>query len=126
MEQDVLKGNKIIAEFMGETPSTENNGNPAFFYIEKGNSFSLVQYHSSWDWLMPVWIKVMLWYRAEFGLMTSTFKIDHAGIYIKSTNNSAFKSAYLFTREITEEEIKKAVFETLVAFINWYNKQPKK
>ena len=54
-----MKENKLIAEFMG----LENLGtltNPMFEYGESGGCRSLedLHYHTSWDWLMPVVIKI--------------------------------------------------------------------
>lgn len=50
-KEEIIEGNKLIAEFMGEhtwtnltTLKQEYNGN--------------YQYHSSWDWLMPVVQKI--------------------------------------------------------------------
>tara|TARA_R110002020_G_scaffold121416_2_gene275935 strand:+ start:1923 stop:2177 length:255 start_codon:yes stop_codon:yes gene_type:complete len=54
-----MKENKLIAEFM----DLENLGtltNPMFEYGESGGCRSVedLHYHTSWDWLMPVVIKI--------------------------------------------------------------------
>tara|TARA_R100000951_G_scaffold28632_1_gene24595 strand:- start:29463 stop:29744 length:282 start_codon:yes stop_codon:yes gene_type:complete len=56
-----MKDNKLIAEFMGN-PTIFNTIHDATLYQvkEQGNMTYHVdelQYHSSWDWLMPVLLK---------------------------------------------------------------------
>jgi len=45
-KEEILKGNKLIAEFMGKEEGYNEHG-----------VWQPFQYHSSWDWLMPVWHK---------------------------------------------------------------------
>lgn len=48
-----MDGNKLISEFMGIL--TEVKGNFLYTSIHWGSK--LTQYHTSFDWLMPVWFK---------------------------------------------------------------------
>ena len=47
LNQNKMKDNKLIAEFMSHG-----------FHDGKHRSFDELQYHKSWDWLMPVVQKV--------------------------------------------------------------------
>lgn len=81
MDKQITEGNKAIAEFMGCDPKPfKNEGGPGYRIDLNGvpdkgyMSYSLskygskedvinellswpLYYHTSWDWLMPVWIK---------------------------------------------------------------------
>jgi hypothetical protein len=50
------KKNKLIAEFMGMTPCLTDEGD----FLIKGNPIDAkyLPYATSWDWLMPVVIKI--------------------------------------------------------------------
>lgn len=57
MEEEIIKGNKLIAKYMG---------------VEKDKNISdMMKYHSSWDWLMPV-INKLLNYDHYFSSDTSS------------------------------------------------------
>ena len=57
-----MKDNKLIAEFMGvnliNIDDIRDNKNP---YISSADGYTKedLQYHTSWDWLMPVVQKIM-------------------------------------------------------------------
>lgn len=55
-----MNDNKLIAEFMGMTPHEHDSG-CMIQMTHQGNEavpVSSMQYHSSWDWLMPVVNKI--------------------------------------------------------------------
>ena len=77
IEQDIIDGNRLLAEF--EVPnwklikSSEYNGEIEAKNLYKAVLLSAEQYQSlkydiSWDWLMPVWRQVI----NEIGLFMST------------------------------------------------------
>lgn len=113
------ENNKLIVEFMGASP---NNGgeyditsvtpdrysvNP---FLPKLCFISEMQFHVSWDWLMPV-----------------VEKIESVGgdvaIYFKTT---CIRHTYL-ANELSHESKSKieAAYKAVVEFIKWYNSQPK-
>lgn len=55
-QQEILEGNRLIAEFIGINPDIgfslghDMSGNE---YFDKNYI-----YHSSWDWLIPAWSKI--------------------------------------------------------------------
>jgi len=90
-KEDVLEGNKLIAEFMEHDKE----------YIEDTKTYG--SYHSSWDWLMPVYIKIAkeekLWGDYEKSIIIFNIMYDRLG---------------------DAEGIDK-VYESVVEFIKWYN-----
>jgi hypothetical protein len=79
--EEVIRGNKLIAEFMGasiddgygdkETYRFPLRGAPKEYASYVWSSDGL-QYHSSWDWLLPVWQKCI----KEIGLWMVTGEHD--------------------------------------------------
>ena len=56
-----MKENKLIAEFMGMTYSDPNDNSVMIQMTPQGNEvvpIESMQYHKSWDWLMPVLKKI--------------------------------------------------------------------
>ena len=58
----VIEGNKLIAEFMGWEKSPYPNTPNKMYRDDNVNVLSIhvadLQYHTSWDWLMPVVEKI--------------------------------------------------------------------
>ena len=57
-----MQNNKLIAEFMGYTFADYDLG--GLHYLIDGNyvEYNSLQYHTSWDWLMPVVEKIRVPY----------------------------------------------------------------
>jgi hypothetical protein len=93
-EQEILEGNRLIAEFM-EVDRFEAGSWQLYIQMTNGS------YHSSWDWLMPVIIKIReLLCEAEF------------------TNRLGYDLHYT-------QDIKK-IWNSCVLFIKWYNQNKNK
>jgi hypothetical protein len=114
MQNEIIEGNRIIAEFDG------------WKYIEDGDSFHKppnllfsheLKYHSSWAWLMPVVEKIenlnnknsLLFYVSISGdeceIRRNDFPPHDTLITIKSVHKDKLKSTWL----------------AVVEFIKWYN-----
>ena len=96
-----MKDNKLIAEFMELEASPKYN--PKEYYIKEYNSGEWylpeeMQYHTSWDWLMPVLKKI-----------NSEISPNTRGLWRMIINP-------------TEYDIEN-VYSQAVYFINEYNKQ---
>lgn len=54
--KEILERNELIAEFMG----AKTDERTCWPYRVNGNSWKLegLKYHTSWDWLMPVYLKI--------------------------------------------------------------------
>ncbi|MFA5398779.1 MAG: hypothetical protein WC346_22385 [Methanogenium sp.] len=120
-KREILKNNKLIAEFMGHYHSKKG-----FLHFKEGFSNSYVEnnlqdikYHSSWDWLMPVVIKIG---KVHYGperefLISSSLKI------INDVSVSVFHNGFApFNIMNTLEDVYKGVVE----YIKWYNKNHEK
>lgn len=126
---EILEGNKIIAEFMGVIyhPPTRTED---YYYMggykeweyPDGTFYQTddLEYHTSWDWLMPVVEKI-----ENMGYMTiiganAAFGGHYMNIMtgIKMPNDT-FKNP---TKFMGAEDTKLAtIYSAVIQFINWYN-----
>lgn len=116
VEDYVLSYNKLIAEFMEVVPKLSDIyylpefGNYLYSYgnIEYVDCFraNSLQYHSSWNWIMPVWKKISM-----------LEKLD------EYCNESVFHSE--FVEDFINVDIEN-LFLHIVEFIKWYNKNDKR
>lgn len=110
--KEIIEGNKLIAEFMGMEFHTINNITGVTIDGVLGGLEKL-QYHTSWDWLMPVVEKINLDRRVEevsisMGKTRIWFKRELMKPYIQYPVNPHYDT-------ITQ------CFLTAVEFIKWYN-----
>ena len=125
--------NKLIADFMGLIP-IDNQDELSWYYVEDevyfNNDFrynnqieyttsDMLPYKESWDWLMPVVEKIQH-LDNEFEVNVN-FKIELTGaveLYINHKRvfgMTAFEVGTLID----------AVYEAIIEFIKWYNKNKK-
>lgn len=111
--KEITESNRLIAEFMGYVlaPNTEK---PLALYTDDEHGFRAhcrfdkVKYHASYDWLMPVWVKIR---------EIIEDNIDrNATLCWYDTHQKSISHAIL------NYEIK-IVFDRIVRFIQWYNQQ---
>lgn len=109
----VEEGNKLIAIFMGERVRSD-------YMIEVGTNFfglgtktlHRMEYHSSWDWLMPVVEKI------EGVDSNIFFQIQRDGCYYGWVK----EGGYVFEPRFVKGKTKiNAVWLAVVEFIKWYN-----
>jgi hypothetical protein len=121
--KEIEEGNKLIAEFMGwdgirflippDYTLQDIEGVESMFYDFSENE---MEYHSSWDWLMPVVEKIesKIFDNDEF------YNFNILGgccvIVISSHGNE------LITSEDGQSKIE-CTYLAVVEFIKWYNKQ---
>lgn len=55
-EQEIESGNILIAKYEGYNPCRKAS---ILDYVDNEVSIDGLQYHESWDWLMPVVLKIM-------------------------------------------------------------------
>ena len=103
--------NEAIALFMGGSSVKEHGGKRYVYYLNScAKAVTELQYHSSWDWLMPVGKRIrdllsdMLSKRPPHtACMGDVIEVD-------------------ITCALHEYDIKK-VHEAIYVFIQWFNKQ---
>lgn len=100
------QNNKMIAEFMEVVFHDDENQYYNADGLHIGNT---LQYHTSWDWLMPVLNKIRS-FDCEFDIeQIGVFEVSYGGNWIGKSI-----SHYEFDLDLT--------YEAVVEFINQYNK----
>jgi|TARA_R110002012_G_scaffold271536_3_gene456722 hypothetical protein len=102
-----MKDNKLIAEFMGCTNPFNEIHDATLYKVEQG-TFELdeLQYHESWDWLIPV-IKKIDSYACE--------EMDFS-------DYDDYRNKYVFIHNISLHNDIREVYNQVVEFIKQYNK----
>jgi hypothetical protein len=117
-EQEIIEGDKLIAEFMGwkqKSGSDEWAGFWIIFPDEKSNNDMLceseyLRFHKSWDWLMPVWTK--------FRFIDITNIV--VGSQAKTANQQHNQLIGVVGKFIAFQPIECA-FDKMVQVIRWFN-----
>lgn len=103
---NITESNKLIAEFMGM--KKHHNDNSMMVKItSQGNEVVLIdtlQYHSSWDWLMPVVEKIQ--------------KLYQECMY---HNNQIYKDYYYKVLDKGISTTREIIYKSVVEFIKEYN-----
>jgi hypothetical protein len=98
-EQEIIEGNKLIADFMG----WQHHEDKKYDAHEMSN----LKYHTSWDWLKPVVDKFM-------SIPPETFNYDSKGMSQLRTWKEKIKAISIYSN-IME------VYNPLIEAIKWYN-----
>lgn len=119
MKQEIIEGNKLIAEFMGLKPRFVEYPNAQInrWEVDIHNSWQPMCYHESWDWLMPVVDKIkemkhpIYLYQSHIQSTVEIFEMknDH----------------YIVRESDTLSKPIEVLFRALVKFIKIYNKEKK-
>jgi hypothetical protein len=108
-----MEDNKLIAEFMGHTFADFDLG--GLHYLIDGNyvEYISLQYHTSWDWLMPVVDKIEKELEEEFRVVMLE---DECSIYQK-TEDQKLQSSFECVAEIFATSKIEATYDAVVEFI---------
>lgn len=118
-QEQIIEGNKLIALFMGGKTSDMNNkivqghqniwlpihGICNWTTVDIGNGKTL-QYHKSWDWLMPVIDKIRSMNEYSGFVDHTSSIVDEGGVYI---NTKFIENTW----------------KDVVEFIKWYSNEKK-
>ena len=94
------KNNRLIAEFMGYSQAYPNYSNATYWYKKNNPPLTILLYNISWDWLIPCCKKII-----------TEFPGYNNDIYIENIIKAGM------SYDINE------VYQTVVEFIKWHNKQ---
>lgn len=108
---EIIVGNKLIAEFMGANMLTDETLNLPYMNSEWYDLMEL-KYHSSWDWLMPVCIKINS--KESIKYCESNGMKDSIICYINAMR--------LMKRGAISFDIQKT-WQGAIEFIKWFNLQ---
>lgn len=102
----IEEGNKLIAEFMGRCGKV----NKHLYWVNipsvKWVTVEQMQFHTSWDWLMPVVEKIQITNQCDI--------IIHAKNIVDASYNS--QTQLYYTGSLLQN-----VWQAVVEFIEWYN-----
>lgn len=59
-QAEIFAGNKQIADFMGYVKEAEKAKDPYLYAVKHAYENGNMNYHKSWDWLMPVVLKLRI------------------------------------------------------------------
>jgi hypothetical protein len=113
-EEEIIDGNKLIAEFMelyyDDGDWRDNNGTIHSLYEFH---YGIIPYHTSWEWLMGVVEKIGGTY------------INGMQLGTEISGSKGYYSCIVFGTHISgeNEDPKIAVWNCVVKFIKWYNKE---
>lgn len=120
----MLEGNKLIAEFMGYHFKKNIERYAGTFYYKGKKRFvqpESLQYHSSWDWLMPVVEKIesiVDSYHGHFGVHISS---NNCTIQATNFRSDKIKEPPMFFADHYGATKIEATWLAVVFFIKWYN-----
>lgn len=125
MNTDIVVGNKLIAEFMGILLDPLSNTKTSIHFGSKP-----LQYHSSWNWLMPVVEEISLIpFPKENGWKEEDYKDFSAYPYPRTfgmRNEQGKFMVRLNANQLFEADtLIEATWLAVVDFITWYNTQNK-
>lgn len=115
------EGNKLIAEFMTDEPEILAHD------LKKAGTLESMQYHSSWDWIMPVVEKIEDTHAVKQGEKLHyghSFKIDNWEVVIRDclSGKIRFSVSPASVKVLSKID---AVWQGVIGFIQWYNKNRK-
>lgn len=117
---DILEGNRLIAEFMGAVYKKDDYDDFGYFFPENSHSptvLSALKYHSSWIWLMEVVEKIESIHHIFEGYCINV-RISQGYVEIQGT-----RGVKIFRNTSIEGSKIKALWLAVVDFIKWYNTQ---
>lgn len=121
--KQMIDGNKLIARFMG---GIENEAEQYFSFETNPNSYmsghwvaeyEALWYSSRWDWIMPVWLKIMDWGISEHGVQWKQ-EITDTAVEISNCNNGKLRIIVITLKGTLSVE---SIYSAVLQFIQWYN-----
>lgn len=111
-QEQIIEGNKLIAEFMGFTDD--------YLEMRKGFTSGELKYHSSWEWLMDAVDKIesITFYPKDIPNFSTSFSFI---IHKKFVIINGIAAGYPANKTDVLDSKRMAVWLSVVEFIKWYN-----
>jgi hypothetical protein len=128
MTQEITEGNKLIAEFMGKSGNVDfHDGKgyvPIYWYngIHGGHKTPYkedeLEYHKSWDWIMPVIDKINgMGKEYNFAIFKT-----YVSLTIEKSSKVYKDFSFAYSEYITSTQTgKEAAYKLIVKFVKWEN-----
>lgn len=130
-QEEIIKQNKLIAEFMGEKIDLSKFGENWKRIINQYTTNEIPNYHSDWGWLMPVVEKIgntiipKEWLNAGWNLSVH-YSIHSVGTSFEIGDHDRHISDSGIEAKMWDNISKEPIIRTWLAvieFIKWYNEQ---
>jgi hypothetical protein len=129
--------NKLIAKFMGFKETVPDSFSEMNYRLPEVygefmhcSHFGGLRFKSSWDWLMPVWFKI-LDINIKGEIEVSDASMSNKSVFLRGyiwggDKGWIMESFYHDCIEYTpgkkeSEDVREALYKTVVQFIEWYN-----
>ena len=123
MSSEIIEGNRLIAEFMGLL-----SGKTQYPFTKPNESvnYRVSQYHTSWDWLMPVVEKISLIpFPKDKGWKDEDYKDFSAYPYPRTFGMRNTEGKFMVRLNASQlfeaDTLIEATWLAVVDFITWYN-----
>jgi hypothetical protein len=140
---EILKNNKLIAEFMGKSRPVQGNPNNPLALLREGGIFfpecrdspdgvprnfyayHELKYNCNWHWLMPVVEKIGSTDWSSVDIHWGTGSADSFAWCDISWSNGKGKTFFKTSDSLNSDEqsLITAIWLAVVEFIKWYNKR---
>jgi len=111
-----MKGNKLIAEFMGMQHTDIGWYDNEEALKLKDNTFDKLNYHESWDWLMPVVEKIEEQHGCDFTASRRRATRTYDANFMDEVNNYV-----VYVEDCKDRQ--EATYKAVVEFIKQLNKE---
>jgi hypothetical protein len=125
-KEEIKKGNKLIAEFIGLYVETDDIGRYKYYtktIVDKRMviNYHYPQYDSSWDWLMPVLEKI---FRLKIGDGIKYVEYSYARTFGMLSREDGQIMVRLDGSQLQKADtLIEATYLAVINFITWYNGQ---
>lgn len=131
---------KMIAKFMGFEETIPDSFSEMNYRLPEVyrefmlcSHFGGLRFKHSWDWLMPVWFKILdMTIKGE--IEVSDASISNKSVFLRGyiwdetewIMETFYHDCVEYSKDKKEsEDVKDAMYKTVVQFIEWYNKNKK-
>lgn len=117
---NTIEGNKLIAEFIGGITTDSKE-----WVNSEKKLVGRLFYHSSWEWLMPVLIKIGE-YKYPDKFPDGTYDYAHLRTFGMKSDEGKYLVRINRSQLFQADKLIDAAWEAAVDFIQWYNEQQKR